>query len=268
QATIKDMIAHPHGIVLVVGPTGSGKTTTLHAILAVLNTEERKILTAEDPVEITQNGLQQVQVLPKAGLTFAAALRSFLRCDPDVILIGEMRDEETAGSGIEASLTGHLVFSTLHTNSAPETIIRLLDIGLDPMNFADALVGIVAQRLIRTLCGKCKQAYKPDQEEIDKLVHFYGAEYMGDLGLDMDNLELYKPTGCDKCGHTGYRGRMGIHEVLNGTAAMKKLVAKSAPVPEIRDQAIKDNMRTLQQDGIAKIFAGHTDLVQVRRVAF
>ncbi|MCH2204280.1 MAG: GspE/PulE family protein [Lentisphaerales bacterium] len=264
---IHNMIAHPHGIVLVVGPTGSGKTTTLHAILAVLNTEERKILTAEDPVEITQNGLQQVQVLPKAGLTFAAALRSFLRCDPDVILIGEMRDEETAGSGIEASLTGHLVFSTLHTNSAPETIIRLLDIGLDPMNFADALVGIVAQRLIRTLC-KCKQPYRPDQEEIDKLVHFYGEEYIDELNLNFDELELYKPNGCDKCGHTGYKGRMGIHEALDGTAAMKKLVAKAATVPEIRDQAVKDGMRTLQQDGIAKIFMGHTDLVQVRKVAF
>jgi type II secretory ATPase GspE/PulE/Tfp pilus assembly ATPase PilB-like protein len=254
--------------VLVVGPTGSGKTTTLHAILAILNTEERKILTAEDPVEITQNGLQQVQVLPKAGLTFAVALRSFLRCDPDVILIGEMRDHETAGSGIEASLTGHLVFSTLHTNSAPETIIRLLDIGLDPMNFADALVGVVAQRLVRTLCGKCKQAYKPDKEEIDKLRHFYGEEMSDTLNINWDELELYKPSGCEKCGHTGYRGRMGIHEVLMGTGAVKKLVARAATVPEIRDQGIADGMRTLQQDGIEKIFAGHTDLVQVRKVAF
>jgi type II secretory ATPase GspE/PulE/Tfp pilus assembly ATPase PilB-like protein len=179
-----------------------------------------------------------------------------------------MRDEETAGSGIEASLTGHLVFSTLHTNSAPETIIRLLDIGLDPMNFADALVGVVAQRLIRTLCGKCKQPYKPDQEEIDKLVHFYGKEEISELNLNMDELELNKPGGCEKCGHTGYKGRMGIHEVLVGTEAVKKLVAKCAPVPDIKAQGVADGMRTLQQDGIAKIFSGHTDLVQVRKVAF
>jgi len=264
---IHEMIAHPHGIVLVVGPTGSGKTTTLHAILAVLNTEERKILTAEDPVEITQNGLQQVQVLPKAGLTFASAMRSFLRCDPDVILIGEMRDEETASTGIEASLTGHLVFSTLHTNSAPETIIRLLDIGLDPMNFADALVGVVAQRLVKTLCGKCKQPYKPDQEEIDKLKHFYGEDIVDELEIDWDELELMKPNGCDKCGHSGYRGRMGLHEVLRGSKAMKKLVSRAAEVPEIREQAIKDGMRTLQQDGISKIFQGYADLVEVRKVA-
>ncbi|NQZ57354.1 MAG: GspE/PulE family protein [Lentisphaeraceae bacterium] len=264
---IHDMIAHPHGMVLVVGPTGSGKTTTLHAILAILNTEERKILTAEDPVEITQKGLQQVQVLPKAGLTFASAMRSFLRCDPDVILIGEMRDEETCSTAIEASLTGHLVFSTLHTNSAPETIIRLLDIGLDPMNFADALVGIVAQRLVRTLCSKCKQPYKPEEDELTKLKHYYGEEQLAELDLDWSELELMKPSGCEKCGQTGYRGRMGLHEILLGTKTMKGLVSKSSPIPVLRDQAIVDGMRTLQQDGIAKIFAGHTDLVQVRRVA-
>jgi type II secretory ATPase GspE/PulE/Tfp pilus assembly ATPase PilB-like protein len=267
---VHEMIAHPHGIVFVVGPTGSGKTTTLHAILAILNTEERKILTAEDPVEITQNGLQQVQVLPKAGLTFASAMRSFLRCDPDVILIGEMRDEETASTGVEASLTGHLVFSTLHTNSAPETIIRLLDIGLDPMNFADALVGIVAQRLIRTLCGKCKQGYKPEKEELDKLIHYYGGKekVAKDLDINYDELELYKANGCEKCGHSGYKGRMGIHEVLMGTKEMKKLVAKAAEVPVLRDLAIEEGMNTLMQDGIAKIFNGHSDLEMVRRVAF
>lgn len=267
---INEMMAHPHGIILVVGPTGSGKTTTLHAILAVMNTEERKILTAEDPVEITQNGLQQVQVLPKAGLTFASAMRSFLRCDPDVILIGEMRDEETAHSGIEASLTGHLVFSTLHTNSAPETIIRLLDIGLDPMNFADALVGVVAQRLIRTLCGKCKQGYIAEDEEWEKLRHLYGEE-MYDIDfkdLDRKEHELFKPMGCEKCGQSGYRGRMGIHEVLMGTPKMKKLVSKSAPVPDLVAQAVDDGMRTLLQDGIAKIINGHADLDMVRKVAY
>ena len=267
---IKEMMAHPHGIILVVGPTGSGKTTTLHAVLAVMNTEERKILTAEDPVEITQNGLQQVQMLPKAGLTFAVAMRSFLRCDPDVILIGEMRDEETAHSGVEASLTGHLVFSTLHTNSAPETIIRLLDIGLDPMNFADALVGVVAQRLVRTLCGKCKQGYVADDEEWDKIIHLYGEE-MFDIDfkdIDKKEHELFKPMGCEKCGQSGYRGRMGIHEVLMGTAPMKKLVSKSAPVPELTKQAVGDGMRTLLQDGLAKVINGHADMAMVRKVAY
>ena len=260
------MMENPHGIILVVGPTGSGKTTTLHAVLGVLNTADRKILTAEDPVEITQPGLQQVQVMPKIGYTFAIALRAFLRCDPDIILIGEMRDHETAHSGIEASLTGHLVFSTLHTNSAPETVVRLLDMGLDPMNFSDALIGIVAQRLMRTLCATCKEAYKPSQEEIDRLIHLYGEEYFSELNIDLDELELYKPGACEKCGGTGYRGRCGIHEGLEGTAEMKKLIAKSAVVDEIRKLALREGMRTLMQDGVAKIFEGKTDLEQLRRV--
>ena len=263
----KELIVIPYGLFLVVGPTGSGKTTTLHAVLALLNNEERKILTAEDPVEITQDGLQQVQMLPRAGLTFAAALRSFLRCDPDVILIGEMRDEETAGSGIEASLTGHMVFSTLHTNSAPETVIRLLDMGLDPMNFADALVGILAQRLMRTLCKDCKEPYKPEQDEIDRLKHYYGEEWFDELNINWDEHEIYRAVGCEKCGHTGYRGRVGIHELLEATEPMKKLVAKAAEVPELREQAMKDGMRTLIQDGVAKILMGMTDITQLKRVA-
>ena len=260
------MIGHPHGIILVVGPTGSGKTTTLHAILGVLNRVDRKILTAEDPVEITQPGLQQVQVMPKIGYTFAMALRAFLRCDPDIILIGEMRDHETAHSGIEASLTGHLVFSTLHTNSAPETIVRLLDMGLDPMNFADALVGILAQRLMRTLCSTCKEPYPPTQEEIDRLIHMYGEEFFPELNIDLNELQLYKPGACEKCGGTGYRGRCGIHEVLEGSVEMKKLIAKSAIVDEIRKLALRAGMRTLLQDGVCKIFDGVSDLDQLRRV--
>ena len=266
EETLQHMLQHPHGLMLVVGPTGSGKTTTLHAILGVLNDEERKILTAEDPVEITQAGLQQVQMQPRKGLTFAIALRAFLRCDPDIILIGEMRDAETAEAGIEASLTGHLVFSTLHTNSAPETIIRLLDIGLDPMNFADALIGVLAQRLVRTLCAKCKKPYKPEKEELDKLIHFYGEDIVDELGFNLDTLELMAPKGCEKCGDTGYRGRCGIHELLSGTEEMKKLVAKAAPVPDIKALAIKQGMRTLGQDGIWKILMGATDLMQLRRV--
>ena len=269
QEAVRDFIANPHGLILVVGPTGSGKTTTLHAILALLNDGERKILTAEDPVEITQPGLQQVQVLPKAGYTFAIALRAFLRCDPDIILIGEMRDHETAGAGVEASLTGHLVFSTLHTNSAPETVIRLLDIGLDPLNFADCLVGVVAQRLVRTLCPKCKVPHKPNEELMHRLKHFYGEEYYPELKIDEETIELRKmgdkPT-CDKCLGTGTRGRVGIHEVLKGTTEMKKLVAKRAPVAPIRDQAIADGMRTLMQDGIWKIFKGSIDFEQLQRV--
>lgn len=260
------LVSHPHGIFLVVGPTGSGKTTTLHAILGYINTPDRKIWTAEDPVEITQPGLQQVQVEPKIGFDFAAAMRSFLRADPDVILIGEMRDRETSHIGVEASLTGHLVFSTLHTNSAPETITRLLDLGLDPLNFADALLGVLAQRLVRTLCSDCKQPYKPSEEEINQLARAYGLKYFDELEVNRNELELYKPGGCKKCGNTGYRGRTGIHELLVATPEMKKLIAKNSPVIEIRDLAMKQGMRTLIQDGVYKILKGQTDFIQLRKV--
>ncbi len=266
ETRCNELLTHPHGVFLVVGPTGSGKTTTLHAILGKMNTVERKIVTAEDPVEITQPGLQQVQVMPKIGYTFAAAIRAFLRCGPDIILIGEMRDHETAATGIEASLTGHLVFSTLHTNSAPETITRLLDMDLDPLNFADAFIGVLAQRLMRTLCKNCKEPYKPDQEEIDKLVHYYGEEYFSEMKIDLDALELHRTGACDKCGGTGYAGRCGIHELLEATPDMKKLIARKAPVAELRDLAMSQNMRTLQQDAIYRILIGKTDLNQYYRV--
>jgi type II secretory ATPase GspE/PulE/Tfp pilus assembly ATPase PilB-like protein len=262
----KRLIAHPHGIFLVVGPTGSGKTTTLHAILGDINTPERKIWTAEDPVEITQPRLQQVQVQPKIGFTFAAAMRSFLRADPDVILIGEMRDQETCHIGIEASLTGHLVFSTLHTNSASETITRLLDLGLDPLNFADAFLGVLAQRLVRTLCSECKEAYKPSDEEFNQLVHTYGEEYFPELGIKKDDLQLRKPVGCDKCGKTGYKGRTGIHELLISTPEMKKLIVRRSEVSLMRELAMKEGMRTLVQDGIMKVMRGQTDQLQLRMV--
>src|SRR5205085_3441116 len=197
----KEIVQKPYGICLVVGPTGSGKTTTLHSALGFINTEDMKIWTAEDPVEITQVGLRQVQVQPKIEFTFAAAMRSFLRADPDVIMVGEMRDHETAAIGIEASLTGHLVFSTLHTNSAPETISRLLDMEIDPFNFADALLGIMAQRLIRTLCPKCKEAYNPSREEFEEIVEAYGREwfplsYTPEAGLLVPALVEAK-TGAD-----------------------------------------------------------------------
>ncbi|MCW8109811.1 GspE/PulE family protein [Alteromonas ponticola] len=262
---LKTMIQKPHGILLVVGPTGSGKTTTLHAVLGYLNTPEKKIWTAEDPVEITQAGLQQVQVSPKIGFTFANALRAFLRADPDIILIGEMRDKETAHAGIEASLTGHLVLSTLHTNSAPETITRLLDLGLDPVNFSDACVGILAQRLIRTLCKKCKEKYQATDDDIAFIERQYGKAYLDELGLNRP-LEIYRAKGCDECGDTGYKGRTGVHELLGMTPELRSLVYKEASVSEMKKQAMDDGMRTLVQDAIYKVIKGDTDLAQVQIV--
>jgi type II secretory ATPase GspE/PulE/Tfp pilus assembly ATPase PilB-like protein len=261
-----NMIKRPYGIVLVVGPTGSGKTTTLHSALHFINKPETKIWTAEDPVEITQKGLRQVQVQPKIGFNFASAMRAFLRADPDVIMVGEMRDHETVSTGIEASLTGHLVFSTLHTNSAPETIIRLLDMGMDPFNFADALLGILAQRLVRTLCKACKESHHPSREEFDSLVRAYSGNF-DVLNISYsDDLTLYRPKGCQKCQNTGYKGRTGIFELLVGTTEMKSLIQGKAKMEEIRDQAVADGMAALMQDGIRKVFLGVTDLMQVRKV--
>jgi type II secretory ATPase GspE/PulE/Tfp pilus assembly ATPase PilB-like protein len=254
-------------MILCVGPTGSGKTTTLHAALHHINRPDRKIWTAEDPVEITQYGLRQVQVQPKIGFDFAAAMRAFLRADPDVIMVGEMRDFETAKTGVEASLTGHLVFSTLHTNSAPETIVRLLDMGIDPLNFADALLGILAQRLVRTLCKSCKEAYHPTKEEYDEIAESYGIEQFNKLDiLYNDDFRLYRPKGCDNCDRTGYKGRMGIHELLVGTEDIKRMVQKHETVEVMRDKAMEEGMTTLLQDGILKSIKGFTDFKQVRRV--
>ncbi len=264
---IKDKVAKPYGLILVVGPTGSGKTTTLHSCLGYINKPERKIWTAEDPVEITQDGLRQVQMLNKIGLDFARAMRSFLRGDPDVIMVGEMRDAETCSIGLEASLTGHLVFSTLHTNSAPETITRLLDMGMNPLNFADALLLIVAQRLVRTLCKQCKEDYHPDREEFDTLVRQYGEKSFQKLGIEYtDDLMLKKPVGCASCNETGYAGRTGLHECLDGTDDIKRIVMQKAMVEDLRKQSIKDGMTTLKQDGIQKIFKGDCDLKQVLAV--
>jgi len=262
------VLQKPYGICLVVGPTGSGKTTTLHSALGSINTEDMKIWTAEDPVEITQKGLRQVQVQPKIDFTFAAAMRSFLRADPDVIMVGEMRDHETAAIGIEASLTGHLVFSTLHTNSAPETITRLLDMGIDPFNFADALLGIMAQRLIRVLCVKCKEGYHPTPEEFEEIIEAYGYEYWSATGFTYsDDLQLYRPKGCTTCNNTGYKGRMGVHELLVGTDELKRAVQRKAPIDELRKLALDQGMRTLMQDAIEKAMKGITDMKQARAIA-
>ena len=262
------VVTKPYGLIFVCGPTGSGKTTTLHSALSFINKTETKIWTAEDPVEITQRGLRQVQVKSKIGFDFAAAMRAFLRADPDVIMVGEMRDKETTSIGIEASLTGHLVFSTLHTNSAPESITRLLDMGMDPFNFADAILCILAQRLVRTLCSTCKRKYHPSKEEYDELVREYGeADFEKNLNIPYnDELELHKAEGCEICSNTGYKGRMGIHELLMGTDEMKKLIQTKAPMEELRGQAIADGMTTLKQDGIEKIFQGFCDLIEVRKV--
>ena len=262
-----EIIEKPYGIVMVVGPTGSGKTTTLHSALAHINTPERKIWTAEDPVEITQYGLRQLQVNPKSGPSFAQAMRAFLRADPDVIMVGEMRDHETVKMGIEASLTGHLVFSTLHTNSAPETITRLIDMGMDPYNFADALLGILAQRLTRVLCPECKERYHPDKIEYDHIRKLYGEYFDERLNVPFaDDLSFYKPSGCKECNDVGYKGRMGLYELLIGDRAMKLQIIDRCLVEDLREVAIKGGMTTLLQDGIYNTFVGKTDMNQVLSV--
>ncbi len=264
---VKDLSERPHGIILCVGPTGSGKTTTLHAVLKHINTDERKIWTAEDPVEITQEGLRQVQVHPKIGVTFAAAMRAFLRADPDVIMIGEMRDKETADIAIEASLTGHLVLSTLHTNSAVETVTRLLDMGCDSFNFADSMLGILAQRLCKTICTACKEAYQSSQQEYDELVCGYGAEEWAKLGIACSDLHLYRGRGCDSCNRTGFKGRVAIHELLLASDELKRLVQSRSQTATMLQQAKQEGMMTLVQDGIRKVLKGVTTYRQVRAVA-
>jgi len=266
---MKSAAEKPYGLILCVGPTGSGKTTTLHSLLGYINKPDRKIWTAEDPVEITQYGLRQVQVQPKIGFTFAQAMRAFLRADPDVIMVGEMRDEETAQTGIEASLTGHLVFSTLHTNSAVETVVRLLDMGLDPFNFADALLAVLAQRLVKRICPECKEDYHPDEDEFAEVEHaFGGKEETAKFGIEYnDDFVLFHGKGCSNCNNSGYRGRAGIHELLVANDGMKRLVANKARVTEMFTAAKADGMTTLVQDGILKALDGVTDVKQVKAVA-
>ena len=267
MAVLKKTILQPHGLILAAGPTGSGKTTALHAALGAINEPGIKIWTAEDPVEITQPGMSQVEVKPKIGLDFSRVMRSFLRADPDVIMIGEMRDFETASIAVEASLTGHLVFSTLHTNSAPETVTRLLDMGLNTLNFSDAFLCVLAQRLIRRLCLACRKEHHPSREAYDEIVNDYGMEHFEGTGIEYsDELRLYTPVGCDECSQTGYKGRMVIHELMEGTPRIKQMIKERANLEDLLSQAMKEGMTTLKQDGIEKVFRGLTDISEVRRV--
>ncbi len=284
---VKSIITKPYGLFFVCGPTGSGKTTTLHSILKYINKPDTKIWTAEDPVEITQKGLRQVQINKKAGLDFATIMRAFLRADPDVIMVGEMRDKETVSIGIEASLTGHLVLATLHTNSAPESINRLLDMGMDPFNFADALLGVLAQRLAKRLCVKCKKPHTATAEEIKEMLAEYSSElshaaswkkdpvaatkalYAGwvkQFANEQGQLTLYEPVGCEKCSGTGYSGRVGLHELLIGTDSIKKAIQEHARVAELLALSLEEGMRTLKQDGMEKVLQGITDMHQIRAV--
>ena len=267
EEVMKRIILKPYGLILAVGPTGSGKTTSLHAILGHINQPGIKIWTAEDPIEITQGGLRQVEVRPKIGLNFARVMRAFLRADPDVIMIGEMRDEETASIGIEASLTGHLVFSTLHTNSAPETITRLLDMGLNPLNFSDAFLGVLAQRLTRRLCTSCAEEYSLSRDEFEEIRQDYGEKYFDQTGIEYSpDFTLSRTVGCENCSNTGYRGRMGIHELMEGTPEIKLMIKKQCNTEELVEVARSQGMSTLKQDGILKVMDKITDIKEVRRV--
>jgi type II secretory ATPase GspE/PulE/Tfp pilus assembly ATPase PilB-like protein len=276
---LKTAMERPYGLVLCVGPTGSGKTTTLHSALSHINVPERKIWTAEDPIEITQHGLRQVQVNAKIDWTFAKALRAFLRADPDVIMVGEIRDGETARTAIEASLTGHLVLSTLHTNSAPETVTRLLDMGMDPFNFADALLLVAAQRLVRKLCLECRTARPLTEAECEELLddHLFvqqasgtsppretvRSDWLGRFGKD-GRLMHFESHGCTACMQTGFRGRHGIHELMPVSREIRRLIQTGGRAEELQAVALHEGMRTLRQDGIEKVLQGLTTIDEVR----
>ncbi|MGM9486443.1 GspE/PulE family protein [Ideonella sp. YS5] len=278
-SALKSAVQRPYGMVLCVGPTGSGKTTTLHSALNFINTPDRKIWTAEDPVEITQPGLRQVQVNPKIDWTFAKALRAFLRADPDVIMVGEIRDHETAQIAVESSLTGHLVLSTLHTNSAAETITRLLDMGMDPFNFADSLLAVLAQRLVRRLCPHCREKRPAHEDEVDEWLHDYRHAWLdADAAPSTDalladwaerygvegRLQAWRSPGCPKCDHSGLRGRAGLHEMLVVSRELRRLIQTGARAEQIQRQAMAEGMRTLRQDGLEKMLAGVTTIEEVR----
>jgi general secretion pathway protein E/type IV pilus assembly protein PilB len=252
--TFKQLIDKPHGIILVTGPTGSGKSTTLYSALNEIKDETLKVITVEDPVEYQMDAISQIQVHTKIGLTFAAALRSILRHDPDVILIGEMRDLETAESGIQASLTGHLVFSTLHTNDAPSAFTRLIDMGIEPFLVGSTIEGVMAQRLVRTICKECKVEYHAEPHELPS-----------DFPHNGERLTLCKGTGCRACHQTGYRGRLGIFELMVTGDSIRELCVQRVNAMVIRNQALKEGMITLRQDGWRKVLAGLTTIEEVAR---
>jgi len=251
------ILSNPHGILLVTGPTGSGKSTTLYTALSELNCEDVNIITVEDPVEANIDGINQVQVNNKADLTFASALRSILRQDPDIIMIGEIRDTETAAIAVQASITGHLVVSTLHTNSAASTITRLADMGIEPYLIADSTVGIIAQRLVRRLCNNCKTEAQPNEEEREI------------LGVSADEpVKIYKPCGCRLCDNTGYKGRIGVYEIMEVTHDLKRVIAKGGNADEIKDCALREGMNTLRMSATRYVLEGITSVSEMKKVSF
>ena len=251
------ILSNPHGILLVTGPTGSGKSTTLYTALSELNTEYVNIITVEDPVEANIDGINQVHVNPKAELTFASALRSILRQDPDIIMIGEIRDGETAGIAVQASITGHMVVSTLHTNSAASTITRLADMGIAPYLIADSIVGVIAQRLVRRLCPECKEMAIATADELELLGLEPGTEQI-----------VYKPCGCPKCDNIGYKGRIGVYEIMNMTPDLKRIIARGGSADEIKDGALKDGMSTLRMSATRYVLNGITSVSEMAKVSF
>jgi type IV pilus assembly protein PilB len=256
--TFRSLIENPYGMLLLTGPTGSGKNTTLYSLLQLLNRPEKNIVTVEDPVEYRMSGITQVQARPVAGRTFALALRSILRQDPDIILIGEIRDAETAEIAVSAALTGHLVLSTLHTNDATGAISRLIDLGTPPFLVASALLGTAAQRLIRTSCSKCRQSYKPTKQELDRL--------FGDKSHPEGNIELRRSTGCESCHHTGYHGRKSIYEILRISPEIRKLIMDGRSDQEIKQQAIKDGMKILREKAVTEVLDGVTTIEEMTRI--
>ncbi|BAL81439.1 GspE/PulE family protein [Caldisericum exile] len=252
-----NLIKRPYGIILVTGPTGSGKTTTLYSAISTLNTGEKEIITLEDPVEYNISGIVQIQINEEAGITFASGLRSILRLDPDIVMVGEIRDLETAKIAVEASLTGHLVFASIHTNDAASTPIRLLNLGVEPYLLASSLAGVIAQRLVRVICPNCKREYTADQSEKEVFLH--------ELKVDVD--KLFTGEGCPICGETGYKGRTGIFEIMEVNESIRELIEKSAPYNKIKEEAIRSNMISMRQAGLIKARAGITTLKEVERVA-
>ena len=255
----KRSFTRPYGAILVTGPTGSGKSTTLYATLNIINSPEKNVITVEDPVEYRLNGINQVQVNSKAGMTFAAALRSILRCDPDIVMVGEVRDRETASIAIESALTGHLVLTTLHTNDAPGALSRLTEMGIEPFLTSSAVDCVLAQRLARRLCSECKEPYEPSQEMLKK------NDFPPEV-FEMEKVTLYRPKGCSRCNGTGYKGRLGIYEVMIVSEAIRRLTVERKSGDEIARVAQAEGMKNLREDGIDKVLAGQTSIEEIARV--